>query len=94
MSSSPSSGYTSGQNLEVLYIIRNGIWNIIKYSRIINKYEIVLKQQLDTVSYLEEQKISAGLHLEKNKSLLVLRKTQIMMSWIGLRKNNEALNWT
>ena len=36
---------------------------------IINKYEIVLKQQLDTVSYLEEQKISAGLHLEnKNKS--------------------------
>jgi hypothetical protein len=29
---------------------------------IINKYEIVLKQQLDTVSYLEEQKISAGLH--------------------------------
>ena len=25
-----SSGYTSGQNLEVLYIIRNGIWNIIK----------------------------------------------------------------
>ena len=32
------------------------------------KYEIVLEQQLDTVSYLEEQKISAGLHLEnKNK---------------------------
>ena len=30
----------------------------------INKYEIVLKQQLDTVLYLEEQKISAGLHLE------------------------------
>jgi hypothetical protein len=25
-----SSGYTSGQNLEVLYIIRNIIWNIIK----------------------------------------------------------------
>ena len=64
-----SSGYTSGQNLEVLYIIRNGIWNIIKYSRNIKKYEIVLKQQLDTVLYLEEQKISAGLHLEnKNKS--------------------------
>ena len=42
---------------------------------IINKYEIVLKQQLDTVSYLEEQKISAGLHLEiKNKSLLALRE--------------------
>ncbi len=33
------------------------------------------KQQLDTVSYLEEQKISAGLHLEiKNKSLLALKK--------------------
>ena len=31
---------------------------------IIKKYGIVLKQQLDTVSYLEEQKISAGLHLE------------------------------
>ena len=31
---------------------------------IIKKYEIVLIQQLDTVSYLEEQKISAGLHLE------------------------------
>jgi len=46
-----------------------------------------LKQQLDTVSYLEEQKISAGLHLEiKNKSLLALRRNQIMMSWIGLRK--------
>jgi hypothetical protein len=27
---SSSSGYTSGQNLEVLYIIRNIIWNIIK----------------------------------------------------------------
>ncbi len=40
---------------------------------IIKKYEIVLKQQLDTVSYLEEQKIIAGLHLEiKNKSLLAL----------------------
>jgi hypothetical protein len=26
--------------------------------------KIVLKQQLDTVSYLEEQKISAGLHPE------------------------------
>ncbi len=25
-----SSGYTSGQNLEVLYIIRNSIWNIFK----------------------------------------------------------------
>ena len=64
MSLSSSSGWTSGQNLEVLYKIRNGIWNIIKYSRIINKYEIVLKQQLDTVLYLEEQKISVGLHLE------------------------------
>jgi hypothetical protein len=32
---------------------------------IIKKYEIVLKQQLDTVSYLEEQKISAGLHPKK-----------------------------
>ena len=54
---------------------------------IIKKYEIVLEQQLDTVSYLEEQKISAGLHLEtKNKSLLALRRNQIMMSWIGLRK--------
>ena len=64
-----------------------------------------MKQQLDTVSYLEEQKISAGLHLEiKNKSLLALRRNQIMMSWIGLRKimmrwiglrkNNDALNWT
>jgi hypothetical protein len=42
---------------------------------IIKKYEIVLKQQLDTVSYLEEKKLSAGLHPEtKNKSLLVLRK--------------------
>ncbi len=42
---------------------------------IIKKYETVLKQQLDTVSYLEEQKISAGLHLEiKNKSLLALRR--------------------
>ena len=28
------------------------------------KYEIVLEPQLDTVSYLEEEKISAGLHLE------------------------------
>jgi hypothetical protein len=28
------------------------------------KYEIVL-EQLDTVSYLEAQKISAGLHLER-----------------------------
>jgi hypothetical protein len=43
-------------------------------SKIVKKYEIVLKQQLDTVSYLEEQKISAGLHPEiKNKSLLALR---------------------
>ena len=42
---------------------------------IIKKYEIVLEQQLDTVSYLEEQKISAGLHLEIiNKSLLALIK--------------------
>jgi hypothetical protein len=62
---SSSSGYTSGQNLEVLYIIRNSIWNIFKIiQKIIKKYEIVLKQQLDTVSYLEEQKISAGLHPE------------------------------
>ncbi len=76
VSSSSSSGYTSGQNLEVLYIIRNSIGNIFKIiQRIIKKYEIVLKQQLDTVSYLEEQKISAGLHLEiKNKSLLALRR--------------------
>ena len=30
---------------------------------------------MDTVSYLEEQKISAGLHLEIiNKSLLALRR--------------------
>ena len=44
---------------------------------IIKKYEIVLKQQLDTVSYLEEQEISAGLHPEiKNKSLLALRKIE------------------
>ncbi len=28
------------------------------------KYEIILEQQLDTDSSLEEQKISAGLHLE------------------------------
>jgi len=48
------------------------------------KYEIVLKQQLDTVSYLEEQKISAGLHFEiKNKSCLHLKKS-----------NNDELNWT
>ena len=47
----------------------------ITLGKIINKYEIVLKQQLDTVSYLEEQKISAGLHLKiKNKSLLALRR--------------------
>jgi hypothetical protein len=72
---SSSSGYTSGQNLEVLYIIRNGIWNISNNPRIINKYEIVLKQQLDTVSYLEEQKISAGLHLEiKIRACLHLEK--------------------
>jgi hypothetical protein len=33
-----------------------------------------LEQQLDTVSYLEEQNISAGLHPEiKNKSLLALK---------------------
>jgi hypothetical protein len=52
---SSSSGYTSGQNLEVLYIIRNSIWNIFKIiQKIIKKYEIVLKQKLDTVSYLEE----------------------------------------
>ena len=39
------------------------------------RYEIVLEQQLDTVAYLKEQKISAGLHLEnKNKSLLALRR--------------------
>ena len=39
------------------------------------KKEIVLKQQLDTASYLEEQKISAGLHLEiKNKSCLHLEE--------------------
>ena len=71
-----SSGYLSGQYLEVLYIIRNSIWNIFKIiQKIIKKYEIVLKQQLDTVSYLEEQKISAGLHLEiNNKSLLALRR--------------------
>ena len=42
---------------------------------IIKEYEIVLKQQLDTVSYLEEQKISAGLHFEiKNKSCLHLEE--------------------
>jgi hypothetical protein len=75
--SAPSSlGYTSGQNLEVLYIIRN---IILKHNQIIQeiikKCEIVLKQQLDTVSYLEDQKISAGLHLKiKNKSLLALRR--------------------
>ncbi len=34
---------------------------------IIKKYEIVLKQQLDTVAYLKEQKISAGLYLEIKK---------------------------
>ncbi len=62
---SSSSGYLSGQNLEVLYIIINSIWNIFKiFQKIIKKYEIVLKQKLDTVSYLEEQKISAGLHPE------------------------------
>ena len=39
------------------------------------KYEIVLIQQLDTGSYLEEQKISAGLHLEiKNNSCLHLEE--------------------
>jgi hypothetical protein len=42
---------------------------------IIKKYEIVLKQQLDTVSYLEEQKISAGFHPEtKNRACLYLEK--------------------
>jgi len=30
--------------------------------------EIVSKQQLDTVSYPEEQKISAGLHLENKNA--------------------------
>ena len=55
VAASTSSGYTSGQNLEVLYIIRNSIWNIFKIiQKIIKKYEIVLRQQLDTVSYLEE----------------------------------------
>ena len=39
------------------------------------KSEIVLEQQLDTVSYLEEQKISAGLHLEiKNRACLHLEE--------------------
>ncbi len=52
---SSSSGSTCGQNLEVLYIIRDSIWNIFKIVQyIIKKYEIVLKQKLDTVSYLEE----------------------------------------
>ena len=58
------------------------------------KYEIVLKQQLDTISYLEEQKISAGLHLEiKNKSLLALREIkydELNYTW----NNNDALNYT
>ena len=46
-----------------------------------------MKQQLDTVSYLEEQKISAGLHLEiKKTEFLALRRNQIMRHWIGLRK--------
>ena len=51
---------------------------------IIKKYEIVLKQQLDTISYLEEQKISAGLHSEiKIRACLHLEKS-----------NNDELNWT
>ncbi len=72
---SSSSGYLSGQNLEVLYIIRNILKHNQIIQEIIKKYEIVLKQQLDTVSYLEEQKISAGFHPEiKNKSLLALER--------------------
>ena len=44
------------------------------------KYEIVLKQQLDTVSYLEESKDKRWLTFRnKNKSLLALRRNQIMM---------------
>ena len=51
---------------------------------IIKKYEIVLKQQLDTVSYLEEQKISAGLHLEiKIRACLHLEELKY-----------DELNWT
>ena len=37
--------------------------------------KLFLEQQLDTVSYLEEQKISAGLHLEiKIRACLNLEK--------------------
>ena len=58
------------------------------------KYEIVLEQQLDTVSYLEEQKISAGLHLEiKNRTSCTQKKSNNdELNWT--QKNNEELNWT
>ena len=37
--------------------------------------KLFLEQQLDTVSYLEEQKISAGLHLEiKTRACLHFEK--------------------
>ena len=48
------------------------------------KYEIVLEQQFDTVSYLEEQKISAGLHFEvKIRACLHLEEIKY-----------DELNWT
>ncbi len=40
-----SSGYTSGQNLEVLYIIRNAFETYSNNPRNNKKYEIVLEQQ-------------------------------------------------
>ena len=46
--------------------------------------KLFLEQQLDTVSYLEEQKISAGLHLEiKTRACLHLEKLKY-----------DELNWT
>jgi len=73
-----SSGYTSGQNLEVLYIIRNSIWNIFKIiQRIIEKHEIVLETKIGHCFILRRIKNKRWLASRiKNKSLLALRKIE------------------